>query len=152
MAEVTEKQIIKLPSYKLIWKHDSRIYILFDKVLPSPVSLSGFGYFAFGIGIVFIVDRLLGSPDFMGNEFASFVVKYGFIPWLISRILKYNKLDGKTPVAFVRDYIIFFFTRGKRYEFFRDVTDVRKKDEQGYIFRWRCGYRHRLAPKRRDTA
>ena len=150
MAEVTEKEIIKLPSYKFIWKHDNRIYILFDKILPAPVSLSGFGYAAGSAVIIFLFDRLFGHPNFVfGNEFASIGVKFVFLPWLIARVLKYNTLDGKMLLAFARDYVIFFLARGKRYELFRDVTAAHQKEEQGYRIRWRCGYRHRITVKKK---
>lgn len=134
-----EKATVKIQSYQNIWNYEKRIYTLFDMVLPTSISISEFGYFVVVELIVIAVNFVLKLPSFgeMG-----FLIKFAVIPYGVMRLLKYNKLDGKNPIAFFKDYIKFFLKKHKQYEFFRDVSSI--PEEQDYIIHWQCSYRHRL--------
>lgn len=141
-----EKVTVKIQSYQNIWSYEKRIYTLFDMVLPTSISVPEFLYFTVVELIIIFLNAAFRLPSFgqMG-----FLIKYAVLPYGIMRLLKYNKLDGKHPIAFFKDYIKFFLAKKRQYEFFRDVTNV--PEAQEYIIQWQCSYRHRLKlmPRRR---
>lgn len=142
MAKDDEKEKIVLQSRQSIYNYEKRVYSFWGYTLPTPISLSEAGYLVVVELVVFILNWTFKLPTLFSNFIVDNVIKFGLIPYLTVRVIKYSKLDGKSPIAFVRDYISFFFDRNKKYEMFRDVTNVPEHEE--YILDWWCSSRHRL--------
>lgn len=149
MKKEDEKEKIVLQSRQSIYSYEKRIYRFWGYNLPTAISTSEAGYLFVTEMVMLFANWAFSIPTLFGNIIIDVIIKFGFIPYFAARGLKYSRLDGKSPLAFVRDYIVFFFNRNKKYEMFRDVSNVPEHRE--YILDWWCSSRHRLRIFKREN-
>lgn len=149
MKKEDEKEKIVLQSRQSIYNYEKRIYRFWGYDLPTAISTSEAGYLFLTEIAVLIINWVFKVPTLFGNFIVDIVIKFGLIPYLAARGLKYSRLDGKSPLAFVKDYVVFFFNRNKKYEMFRDVSNIPEHEE--YILDWWCSSRHRLRVSNRKN-
>jgi len=122
-----------LYSYEKVWKVEKKIYAFQNLRLPVPIVPAQLGYFVAIFIVVSILDRVF--PPF---TVIPPVLKYLALPFALTQFLIKKKLDGKNPIKFLIDYIIYLFTRTRDVEFFRatqpEARDTIKLD-------WRCSCR-----------
>lgn len=106
---------VEINSYQKLWKYENKIYKLGNLRMPFPINAYDALYFIGTLGVVILLRNIW--PISAMNE----VLKYGLIPYLISRYLRKVKFDGKTPIAFVRDFIPYFITKNQHYQFFQSI-------------------------------
>lgn len=113
-----------LRSYTKIWDYERKIYAIFDWQLPMPVNPRELGYF----GAICLIMKLLSTvvPPIAAIPF---LIRYAMIPYGVTQFLLKKKLDGKRPIPYLRDWVLFLFRRGDRVERFQRISypDGKKK-------------------------
>lgn len=81
---------MQLPTYTSMFRHERKLYAIYDFELPAPVSLFQAGAFVVSLAVVYAVLQLLGIPL---NAFWAFayLVPPGVAAWLASQPVA----DGK---------------------------------------------------------
>ncbi len=116
-----EKNYVILRTYKNVWKFEREIYSIEGIKLLLPVKPNEVLYFLVSVMITILIVKIVPFIDRV-----HFVLKYGFLPYGIMKLLTKQRLDGKLPHKFFLDYIIFKFSPGQL-EHFKTVTIPKKK-------------------------
>lgn len=112
-----------LRSYTKIWDHEKKIYSINDKPLPAPINLRELGYFLLTFGVVSLAAKVVPFIDRIPSG-----ILYLVIPYMMTQFLIKKKLDGKRPIPFFRDWIMFQFRKGIPLERFKKVLFPNNKD------------------------
>lgn len=107
-----ERSSIILRTYHSVWKVDKKIYSIENIKLWIPVSTNDVLYFGVGLVMVVALGKILPFSDRI-----PFLIKYGGIPYGIMKFLTKQKLDGKLPHKFFKDYVIYLLSPKKSVRF-----------------------------------
>ena len=94
---------IILKSYNKVHTVEQNWYSIGSIKLPTPINPSvALCFFSLAASIL-LIDQLvkLSIPE---------IIKFGIIPYLITRRIKENKKDGKSLIKYYKSYIPFRFT------------------------------------------
>lgn len=100
-----EEKKITIYSYTKVWKVEKRIYALYGLTLPRPVNPYDL-LAAVGVALVIYVVGLI-IPIITAIPA---IIRLGVFPYFIAGYLMKKKLDGKTPIKFVKGYIVYLLT------------------------------------------
>ena len=87
--------------------------------LPTPVNPSIAICFLSLSGSILLIDQLV-------NLSIPGMIKFGIIPYLITRRIKEHKKDGKSLIKYYISYIPFKFREKIQYERFKPIQKVNK--------------------------
>ena len=113
MEKQNHKHPIKV--YTPLLRIERVIYSIADWRLPFPISLRQMGFFFLGFGIIWIIGKL----PVIGTLINSFwIATYLIFPVLIAIYLDKAKLDGKPPLIYLIDKVLYITQKGhyNRYE------------------------------------
>ncbi len=95
-----EQNQITVYTYTKVFNIDNKIYSIWGYALPVPIKPMEILSFVATLLVMIIVSRLM--PFIL---FFPFIIRYGVIPYFVSKILLQKKFDGKNPIRFLIDYI-----------------------------------------------
>lgn len=117
-------------SYIKAWKVEKKIYTLQNLRLPFPVAPRFAGYLAGCWIFCGILFKIIPGANYIPG-----VIRAGIIPYGIAKYLMTQKLDGKNPLFYLRDLILFLlFEQGTIIEHFRKVPEK----EKAIRLDWNC--------------
>lgn len=93
---------VLIQTYDRVWHVEKKIYAIQNLKLPVPVNPYQVGYF---MGTAFIILAI--GKVFAPMLIIPVVVRFVAIPYLLSNYLMKKKLDGKKPIKFFVDYILY---------------------------------------------
>lgn len=125
-----EKNTVTIFSYTKVWKVEKKMYTIMNLALPRPVSI--FDLVAF-IGVA--LGMLVLGKIIPGIEAIPEVIRFIAIPYGIVNYLMKKKLDGKNPLIYFFDCIVYFITvRGSFLQQYKKYADKREK----FTLKWNC--------------
>ena len=116
--------------YTPLLKIERTIYSILDWRLPFPVSLRQTGFFALSFGIALIIGQL----PIIGSLFNTlWLVTYIIIPVLLTYYLDKFKLDGKPPLFYFVDKLIYTFVQKGSFNRFERIERLGKSQFTGAV-------------------
>lgn len=111
---------IDIPSYRVVFRLERRLFKVGDKRLPLPygLPLPAAGWFLAGLAVMFILGNLPGVGAITALLPAPF--KYGLIPGALAFGISRLQLDGRPALRLARAWLRFRFTH-KRVAAWRPV-------------------------------
>ena len=129
-GEVKRPETVTFYSYQKVWKIEKKIYAIQNLVLPMPIDPWFLLYFCITWGICALVYELFPVLSAVPG-----VIRSLLVPAAISRFFMTKKLDGKTPLRFLRDGAVYLLMdRGTKIERFHQTSSREKKE----AFDWKC--------------
>jgi len=125
-----EKNKVTIFSYTKVWNVEKKMYSFSNITLPRPINpfdLVAFIGVALGMLLLGkIIPVITQLPD---------VIRFVAIPYGIVNYLMKKKLDGKNPLRYFFDCIMYFFTvRGSYLQQFKKYADKKEK----MSLKWNC--------------
>ena len=110
---------IILRSYNKVHTVEQNWYSIGSIKLPAPINPSvAICFFSLSVSIL-LIDQLAKIP-------IPGMIKFGIIPYLITRRIKENKKDGKSLIKYYKSYIPFRFKEKIQYERFKPIEKIGK--------------------------
>lgn len=122
-----------LKTYERIWKVEKKFYSIYNLTLPVPIVPIELGFFAGGLALVFVLEAIV--PAF---KMVPWIIRFGILPYAGTRFLRKKKFDGKNPIKFLADYILFLPQKNKGRELFHSSDKL----EQKLCLNWKCSSRN----------
>ena len=123
------KKII-IYSYIKVWKVEKKIYAIQNLRFPFPVAPWFAGYFVGSLIFCFILSVMIPGLNWIPG-----VVRLGVCPYGIAKFLMTQKLDGKNPLFYLKDLILFLiFEQGTVVDHFRNIPEK----ERAIRLNWKC--------------
>jgi hypothetical protein len=116
---------VLIKSYAKTWQIESRIYAIFNFVLPFPVTPWEIFYFALSIAFIAILCALIPPLTAIPA-----LVRYTVLPFLLTRFLARQKVDGMNPLKFFGAFIAHMFTKSlftERFTYHNPRQDSKNK-------------------------
>lgn len=121
---------INIYSYIKVWKVEKKIYALQNLRLPFPVAPRFAGYLVGCWIFCSVLFEIIPGANYIPG-----VIRVGIIPYGLTKFLMTQKLDGKNPLFYLRDLILFLlFEQGTVIEHFRKIPEK----EKAIRLDWNC--------------
>lgn len=125
-----------IKSYGKVFKIEKKVRSVFDLRLPFAVTARQIGYFSIILVILMLINALTPIFNFLGWWLIRYII-FVAIAIGVTVVLNIFQMDGKNPVIYFWDYLVFFFTRKDKIYLFR----VMKKENDILRLNWKCGTR-----------
>jgi len=129
----TDNARVTVYSYNKVWKTENRIYAIQNIILPVPIKPQELLYFFGAAAVVFILSALLPFIAMI-----PFILRYVALPYGATQFLLKKKLDGKMPLKYLYDYVIYLTGKGENIERF---TKCSGSEKERIRVDWFCGTR-----------
>lgn len=125
-----ENRKITVYSYSKAWNVEKKIYNIGNLMLPVPVEMWSMIYYAGAVMLVLVLQRLLPAISAM-----PVVLRFGMLPYGIVYVMRKTKLDGKNPLKYFAQYLIYLFR--DRHSYLEHFTrhEIRK---EMLLLHWLC--------------
>lgn len=125
-----EENVVKIYSYKKVWKVEKKIYAFQNIKLPFPINPYEALEFLAVAAAVFVAGMLIPPLE----KIPAVIRMIGF-PYLVKNYLMKKKLDGKNPIKYFWGCFLYFFTMKGRF-----LQGLREQPEKQNVIRltWDC--------------
>jgi hypothetical protein len=129
------KRII-IYSYIKVWKVEKKLYSFQNLKFPFPVEPKLVGYMIGTWIFCFILSKIIPGLNWIPG-----VIRLGVCPYGLAKFLMTQKLDGKNPLSYIRDLILYLILeQGTVVEHFRKIPE-----KEGTIrLNWNCSEGYNL--------